>query len=355
MKKLLLSFLFSMLATNPVFAMDMEQAGTIQGDTTLIKTIIGTQGKYDALEQTYKVTLPRSDLNITINGIKISPAMGLSTWVTFKKLNDVNTILKGNLVLTEDQINSVMQAVIDNHLNVTELHNHLMWETPKVMFMHIEGTGNTKVLAESFSKVLEAMAKTSDGQGDFPLGEIDATNTTFNLQRMESILGARGVVQDGIYRVVIERAARTFSPEVGPTLSTNTKVTFAGSNEAAVIDGDLAMQQPNLQKVLTELHKAGISIVAIHQRAINDTTTAVFLHYWGIGKPTELAKGLRKAIDISQSPTEAPSMTANRLLRNALKAQSYVPPVRAITILGNYCNRNFCSSTQKLILRQNLS
>jgi hypothetical protein len=240
-------------------------------------------------------------------------------------------------------------------LNVTELHNHLMWETPKVMFMHIEGTGNTKVLAESFSKVLEAMAKTSDGQGDFPLGEIDATNTTFNLQRMESILGARGVVQDGIYRVVIERAARTFSPEVGPTLSTNTKVTFAGSNEAAVIDGDLAMQQPNLQKVLTELHKAGISIVAIHQRAINDTTTAVFLHYWGIGKPTELAKGLRKAIDISQSPTEAPSMTANRLLRNALKAQSYVPPVRAITILGNYCNRNFCSSTQKLILRQNLS
>jgi hypothetical protein len=353
MKKLIFSFLFSMLATNPLFAMD--QSATIAGDSSLIKTIIGAEGKYNSMEQIYKITLPRSDLNITINGIKISPAMGLSSWVTFKKLDDATTILKGNLVLTEDQINSVMQVVIDNHLNVTELHNHLMWESPKVMFMHVEGTGNTKVLAESFSKVLESMKQTSDGQGDFPLGEIDATNTTFDTRQMENILGARGVIQDGIYRVVIERAARTFSPEVGPTLSTNTKATFAGSNEAAVIDGDLAMQQPNLQKVLTELHKAGISIVAIHQRAINDKTTAVFLHYWGMGKPAVLAKGLRKAIDISQSPTELPSVTANRLLRSALKAQSYVPPVRAITILSNYCNSNFCSSSQQLIMRQNLS
>ncbi|MES2217705.1 MAG: DUF1259 domain-containing protein [Pseudomonadota bacterium] len=356
MKKLLVSFLFSMLATNPLLAMTPNEAGTISTDGTLIRTLVGTEGRYNSLEQVYKITVPRTDLNITINGIKIAPAMGLTSWVTFKKLDDAKTLLKGNLVLTEDQINTVMQAVIDNHLNVTELHNHLMWESPKVMFMHIEGMGSTQVLAMEMNKVFEAMKLTSDGQGDFPLGEIDATNTTFDQQSIADILGARGVIQDGVYRVVIDRVAKNTMTDFGVTLRTNAKATFAGSNEAAVIDGDLAMQQPNLQKVLTALHKAGISIVAIHQRPINDKVTYVFLHYWGIGKPTELARGLRRALDISQSINEMPTVTANRLLRNALRASYYyVPPVRAITILSNYCHVNFCSSTQKLLMRQNVS
>jgi hypothetical protein len=344
-----------MLATSPAQALMENDTNSISADRTAIQALVGADGKYNALEQVFRITLPRSDLNITINGIKIAPAMGLTSWVTFKKMDDVNTQLKGNLVLTEDQINTVMQAVIDNHLNVTELHNHLMWESPKVMFMHIEGTGNTRVLARAMRKVLDSMNTTSNGQGDFPLGEIDATNTTFDRHNIEAILGAKGVLQDGVYRVVIDRAAKDSQLDFASMPRTNTKATFAGSDEAAVIDGDLAMQQPNLQRVLTELHKAGISIVAIHQRPINDKVTYVFLHYWGIGKPTELARGLRKAVDISQSPNEFPSVTANRILRSAMRTSTYVPPVHAITILSNYCNRNFCSSTQQLIMRQNIS
>lgn len=311
MKKFIISFLFSALITSPSFATVLTPLimPEVALNTSVIQRVLNAQGKFDS-EQNFKISIPRDDLNITVNGVKIAAAMGLTSWVSFKKIDDQTTEMHANLVLTEDQINSVMQSAIDNHLNVVELHNHLMWESPKVMFMHVEGTGNTKVLAQAVARVFDKVRETSAGQGDFPIGEIDATNTTFNQRKMENILGVHGKIADGVYHVTIDRQASVALDDMeGFAGRTNAVATFAGTEEAAVLDGDLAMQQPNLQKVLTALHKSGISVVAINQRVVNDKTTYVFLHYWGIGKPTDLAYGLRAALDASQKKIELSGMS----------------------------------------------
>jgi hypothetical protein len=329
MKKLIISFLFSALMTNPIFAAAITPLFTPETslNTAMIQRLVGAQGKFDS-DQNYKISLPRDDLNITVNGVKISAAMGLTSWVSFKKVDDLTTEMQANLVLTEDQINSVMQEAIDNHLNVVELHNHLMWESPKVMFMHIEGTGDTKTLATAVAKVFDKVKETSAGQGDFPIGEIDATNTTFNQRKLENILGARGKISDGVYHVSIDRQPKD---AIGDAFAarTNAAATFAGTEEAAVLDGDLAMQQPNLSKVLTALHKAGISVVAINQRMVNDKTNYVFLHYWGIGKPGDLAKGLRNALDASQQLAELTpaEVTASKLKSITMSPALVIPPI----------------------------
>lgn len=288
-------------------------------DTASLQRIIGAVGVYDPQEKTYRISIPRDDLNILVNGIHLTPAMGLTSWITFKKVND-EVEMKGNLVLTEDQINPVMQAAIENHLDVTELHNHLMWESPKVMFMHIEATGNPIRLANEMNSVFAKMKDTANGNGgDFPIGEIDTSNTTLSKHRIESILGARGQSKDGVYKIVIDRKTASDASDeedAANIFHSNIAATFAGSDEAAVLDGDFAMQSPNLQKVLSALHKAGISIVAIHERTINDKTRIVFLHYWAIGKPGELARGLRNALDVSQQPMGLNIFAQDQILKD---------------------------------------
>jgi hypothetical protein len=267
--------------------------------TAMIAKITGVKGVFDAKNNVYKISIPRNDLSIVVNGVKLTSAMGLTSWVAFKNNPDF-TSLKGNLALTEEQVNSVMFTAIENNLNVTELHNHYLWESPKVIFMHIEGEGNTKKLAEAVSKVLAKIKESGQGNGDFPLAVIDTANTTLSPRKIEMILGAKGALTDGVYKIRIAKlAGKNGVLPVDPAKGSNTSATFAGSDDEAVMDGDIAMQAPALQKVLLALHKAGISIVAIHQRVINDNTRYVFLHYWGVGKTSELAHGLRAALDAS--------------------------------------------------------
>jgi hypothetical protein len=267
--------------------------------TAMITKLTGIKGKFDSKENVYKIFIPRNDLNIVVNGVKLTSAMGLTSWVAFKNTPDYTSV-KGNLVLTEEQVNSVMFTAIENNLNVTELHNHYLWESPKVIFMHIEAEGDTKKLAEAVGKVLTKISESGKGNGDFPLAVIDTANTTLSPRKIEMILGAKGALTNGVYKIRIAKlATNTGTLPADPTKGANTSAIFAGSDDEAVMDGDIALQAPALQKVLLALHKAGISIVAIHQRMINDKTRYVFLHYWGVGKTSELARGLRTALDAS--------------------------------------------------------
>jgi hypothetical protein len=269
--------------------------------TAMIEKVTGFKGVFNSKDNVYKISVPRDDLNIVVNGVKLTSAMGLTSWVAFKNTPDVTT-LKGNLVLTEEQVNSVMFTAIENNLNVTELHSHYLWESPKVVFMHIEAEGDTKKLALAINKVFAKIKETSQGNGDFPIAVIDTANSTLSPKKIEMILGSKGALTDGVYKIRIAKIAKGSALiSADPAQGANASATFAGSDDEAVLDGDIAMQAPQLQKVLFALHKAGISIVAINQRMINDKTRYVFLHYWGVGKTAELAHGLRTALDASVS------------------------------------------------------
>jgi hypothetical protein len=203
----------------------------------------------------------------------------------------------GDLVLLEDQVNPVMSAALDAGLEVTALHNHFFWETPRVMFMHVAGAGDEAVLASAVGKVLAKMAETAGGKGDVARADIDPARTTLDPAKIEAVLGAKGSLAAGVYRVVIGRTARMHGGELAAAMGVNTWAAFAGSDEKTVVDGDFAMLESELQGVLRALRRSGISVVAIHHHMTHEEPRLLFLHYWGVGSVEALARGLRSALD----------------------------------------------------------
>jgi len=280
-------------------AIAQEPAPAAGLDTARIETLTGAKGALDEREGVFKVSAPRADLTIAAAGVRITPAMGLTSWAAFKRAGG-HTVVMGDLVLLEDQVNPVMSVALDQGLEVTALHNHFFWDTPKVMFMHIGGTAEEAVLASAVGRVLAKIRDTAGGKGQVPKAEVDPARTTLDPRRIEAILGRKGTLSTGVYKVVIGRTARMHGHEMAAAMGVNTWAAFAGSDERAVVDGDFAMLESELQGVLKALRRAGILIVAIHHHMTGEDPRVLFLHYWGVGSTEDLAKGLRAALDQTQ-------------------------------------------------------
>jgi hypothetical protein len=250
----------------------------------------------DEKEGAFKVSVPRSDLSVTAAGVRMTPPLGLTSWAAFKAAGG-HTMVMGDLVLLEDQVNPVMSAALEAGLEVTALHNHFFWDTPKVMFMHIGGSGDEAALAGAVGKVFAKIKDTAGGKGEILRADIDPAKTTLDPAKIEAVLGAKGALAAGVYKVTIGRTAHMHGQEVGATMGVNTWAAFAGSDERAVVDGDFAMLESELQGVLKALRGAGIDVVAIHHHMSGEEPRILFLHYWGIGRTEDLARGLRQALD----------------------------------------------------------
>jgi hypothetical protein len=265
-------------------------------DTAKIEELTGAKGSLDEKAGVFKVSVPRTDLAVTAAGVRLTPPMGLTSWAAFKRAGK-HTVVMGDTVLLEDQVNPVMGVALDNGLAVTALHNHFFWDSPKVMFMHIGGMGDESQLAAAVGKVFAKIAATSGGKGEVPNADIDPAKSTLDPQKIEAILGAAGELKSGVYTVTIGRETRMHRESMGNTMGVNTWAAFAGSDEKAVVDGDFAMFESELQGVLKALRASGIDIVAIHQHMTGEEPRVLFLHYWGVGRAEDLAKGLRAALD----------------------------------------------------------
>ncbi len=269
-------------------------------DTAKIEELTGAKGSFNEKEGVFKVSVPRSDLSITAAGVRLTPPMGLTSWAAFKKVGR-QTVVMGDMVLLEDQVNPVMSAALDNGLDVTALHNHFFWDNPKVMFMHIGGMGDEAQLATAVGKVLAKIKVTSGGRGDVPHADIDPANSTLDPMKIDAILGQSGEYKNGVYKVTIGRETRMHEEAMGSTMGVNTWAAFAGSDDKAVVDGDFAMLESELRGVLKALRGADINIVAIHQHMSGESPRILFLHYWGIGRTEDLAKGLLGALNVSRT------------------------------------------------------
>jgi hypothetical protein len=265
-------------------------------DTAKIERLTGAKGSLNEKEGVFKVSFPRSDLNVNAAGVHITPAMGLTAWAAFTRAG-AHTMVMGDMVLTEDQVNPAMSAALDNGLAVTALHNHFAFEQPRVMFMHIGGTGDEEKLAAAVGKVFEAMKQ----PGPVPQAEIDPKSSTLDATKLDAALGRKGDYKDGVYKVVIGRETKMAGHTMGNTMGVNTWAAFAGSDDKAVVDGDFAMREGELQNVLKALRHAGINVVAIHQHMIGESPRVMFLHYWGVGRAEDLAKGLAAALEQTRS------------------------------------------------------
>ena len=299
MKKVLFLLVFAMfLGTQAVHA-ETTVKGAGAGENPVYKKIeelTGMKGKLNEKEGVFKVSFPRSDIEATAAGAKLTPPMGLTAWAAFKVMGD-HTMVMGDMVMTEDQVNPVMSVALENGLEVTALHNHFFWDSPKIMFMHIGGTGTPETLATAVGKLFAKIKETSGGKGEKPYFEIDPSKTTLDPIKIEAILGVKGELKDGVYKVTIGRTTSMNGHEMGNAMGVNTWAAFIGSDEKALVDGDFAMLESEVQPVLKALRSNGINIVAIHNHMTMESPRIVFLHYWGIGSTADLAKGLRAALD----------------------------------------------------------
>ncbi len=267
-----------------------------QLDTKLIERRTGAKGALDEEEGVFKVSVPRSDLRVTAAGVRVVPAMGLTSWAAFQG-SPGHVEMMGDLVLLEDQVNPVMSTALASGLQVTALHNHFLWDSPRVMFMHIGGMGHQEALAAAVGKVFRRIEETSGGAGDAPAAHIDPDRTTLDGSRIDGILGVKGTLVGGVYRAVFGRTTQMHGMQAGSAMGVNTWAAFAGSDDRAVVDGDFAMLESELQGVLEALRSANIDVVAIHQHMTGEQPRIMFLHYWGLGSTQDLARGLRAALD----------------------------------------------------------
>jgi hypothetical protein len=265
-------------------------------DTAKIEQLTGIKGELSEKEGVFKVTAPRSDLKITVAGVKMTPPMGLASYAAFMKAG-AKTMVMGDTTLLEDQVNPVMSVALDNGLEVTALHNHFFWDSPKVMFMHIGGMGDEENLASAVGKVFAKIKETSGGKGQIPNANLDPAKTSLDPKNIEGIIGAKGQMANGVYKITIGRTTKMGGHEVGNAMGINTWAAFVGSDQQAVVDGDFVMLEKELQSVLKTLRGAGINVVAIHNHIETESPRIVFLHYWGVGSTTDLAKGLKAALD----------------------------------------------------------
>jgi hypothetical protein len=265
-------------------------------NTAKIEQLTGAKGKLDDKEGVFKVSMPRADIQVTVAGVRVTPPMGLTCWAAFKRAGS-HAMVMGDQVLLENQVNPVMDVALDNGLEVTALHNHFFWDSPRVMFMHIGGMGDEEKLAAAIGKVFAKIKEMSGGEPEPAPTPIDPAKTTLDPAKIESVLGRKGDLASGVYKVTIGRTAKMGGHEIGNAMGVNTWAAFAGSDDQAVVDGDFAMYEGEVQGVLKALRHAGIRIVALHNHMIGESPRVMFLHFWGTGSTTGLASGLKVALE----------------------------------------------------------
>ena len=264
-------------------------------DTAKIDEITGLKGKMNEKEGVYKVTFPRNDVKIVVDGWTMPPFMGLGTWAAFTATKD-GAMVMGDTVLFEDEVNAAMSAALDNGLNVTALHNHFFFDQPKVFFMHIEGEGTVDKLAGAVRKVYDTIKQTrannpqpKDSFGGKPLPE----KNSISAAPLNEIFGAQGESKDGMVKFTIGRPAKMHGVNIDKDMGVNTWAAFAGSDDDAIVDGDFAVTEDELQPVLKSLLKNKINIVAIHQHMTHEAPRIMFFHYWGRGTAKDLAQAVK--------------------------------------------------------------
>lgn len=270
-------------------------------DTAAIERITGLKGTLNEQEGVFKVTSPRTDVKITVDGFSMPPFMGLASYAAFKPGRGSQLMVMGDTVLLEDEVNAVMTVALDAGLQVTALHNHFFFEQPRVYFMHIGGEGEAPQLAEGVRKMYDKIKeiRAASKVGDKFAGAIGETSS-ISPAALDDIFGTRGERNNGMYKVVFGRTGRMHGVEVGKEMGLNTWAAFAGTDDQAVVDGDFAMLEDELQPVLKSMRKNGINVVAIHQHMTHEQPRYLFLHYWGKGKAVDLARALKGTLDLQE-------------------------------------------------------
>lgn len=268
-------------------------------DKAKYESLTKLSGSYNEKEKVFKASFPRSDIKISVDNIQLDPFMGLTSWAAFTQVDENKFMVMGDLVLFQDEVNPVMSVFLNNNIEVTALHNHFFYDTPKVYFMHIGGEGAVGDLAASVKKGLDTIkeirSKNGSPSNSFGRALVSSRNS-IDLASLEKIFSVKGQSKDGMAKFVFGRFVKVDNVTIGSDMGVNTWAAFTGTNANAVVDGDFAILENELQPVLKTLRKGGINIVAIHHHMTMESPRMIFLHYWGKGNAEDLAKTIKEAL-----------------------------------------------------------
>jgi hypothetical protein len=260
------------------------------GETLEVKTTTTPDG-------VIRAAWPRKDVAVQVDGLAMRPFMGLGSWAAFQK-SEHGAMLMGDTVVFEDEVNPAMDTALASGLEVSALHNHFFYDEPKVYFMHIGGSGCPDELAKGVKAVWDAVrkvrAETPQPAKQFRGGV--PTLGTLNTEAIASLIGSKGTLDDGVFKITIGREAEMHGLKFGGSMGLTTWAAFAGSDELAAVDGDFAMTANEVTPVLKALRAGNINIVALHNHMNGESPAIYFTHFWGKGKASELAKGLQAAL-----------------------------------------------------------
>jgi hypothetical protein len=267
-------------------------------DTAKIDQITGLKGKLNEKEGVYKVTWPRSDVKVVVDGWTMPPFMGLGTWAAFIESKS-GAMVMGDTVLFEDEVNPAMSAAIDSGLGITALHNHFFFDHPKVYFMHLEGQGTIEELSTAvrkvYDKIKEIRATNPQPKDSFGQTALPEKNS-ISAEPLNKVFGLTGETNNGMVKFSIGHPATMHGVKIDNAMGVNTWAAFAGSDDDAVVDGDFAVTEDQLQSALKAIRVGGINIVAIHQHMTHEQPRILFFHYWGRGPAKKLAEAIQGAL-----------------------------------------------------------
>ena len=249
----------------------------------------------------FKIGLPRNDLRVTIRGVQINPVLALGSWVAFKKMGNEATVM-GDLVLTEGEVGPVLWSLQESGIDTTALHNHVLDESPRVMYMHISGHGDAVKLAEAIHRALVYTKTPLETPSNVTLKREPPDQMDF--RPVERILGRTGKDNNGVYQFSIARAEKIMDGEmeVPPAMGVATAFNFQPTGEGrAAITGDFVLIAGEVNPVIHALRENGIAVTAIHSHMLTESPRLFFMHFWANDDALKLARGLRVALDKTSS------------------------------------------------------
>ena len=298
-------FLFLLSASLVGCAISQAEKQQVQGAPQAMtadwKAVEQAMGRAGSLlpGDVYRFSMPRSDLKVTAQGVEIKPAFALGSWAAFKMAGN-QAMVMGDIVMTEDEINPVISRLQQGGIEQTALHHHLLYETPRVIYLHIGGHGDPVKLAETISATLK-LTKTPPPA---PPVASQSQDLGIDTKQIEQIIGHSGKVNGGVFQVSVPRTEKITEAgmEVPPSMGMATAINFqpTGAGRAA-ITGDFTMTASEVNPVIRALRDNGIEVTSLHNHMLNDEPRLFFMHFWANDDAVKLARGLKAALDKTNS------------------------------------------------------
>ncbi len=264
----------------------------------------------------HRFSMPRSDMKVTVKGVEIKPALALGSWAAFKQMPDGQTMVMGDMVLSEDELAPVQLRLQQGGVGQSAIHHHILYENPRVLYMHMTAMGDPVRIAETIKAAL-ALTKTppaaqmnpggnaaeSGGPAAAPADD-QAQNIGIDTAQIEQIIGHKGKVNSGVFQVSVPRAhaISEMGMEIPPSMGVATAINFQPTgNGRAGVTGDYVMTADEVNNVIRALRENGIEATSLHNHALFDEPRMFYMHFWANDDAVKLARGLRAALDKTNS------------------------------------------------------